>query len=317
MTPDSFRSSSNEQATTGSPRTSTPTSSQRTFCAVPRSETPWKTSSVGAASSPEPPQPAARTRIAIAVAAVLIAAILPAGASSAASALPADVWTGSWPSQLMPSQEPLGTLNWRQIREEEGRALIGTNFGGLPFECDEAGPSIFFRGHYVEGGDLIACTVGDGRTLMGRFNGREDFRSGSFVVRIIRDAPRLFFGKYFEDDGVVTDWCGLLGTAGPLTPEVVDIADPVVRALAWKGRAGATVPLRASVTDNAGAATLKLTVSRGTRVVHAATVPAAKGTVTTRWRAPKGLRGTFTLCAVATDAAGNESRRNCATVRLT
>lgn len=313
MTPDSFRSSSNEHATTGSPRTSASTGSQRTSWTVPRSDTPWKTSSVGAAGSSEPPQPARRARIAAVVAIALTAVILPGSAAAAAP----DVWTGSWPSQLMPDAVPLGTLEWRQIREEEGRALVGTNFGGLPFVCDERGPSTFFRGHYVEGGDLIACTVGaDGRTLMGRFNGREDFRSGSFVVRIVRDAPRLFFGKYFEDGGVVTDWCGLLGTTGPLTPEVVDIAQPVVRALAASARAGAAVPLRATVTDNSGAATVKLTVTRGTRVVHTATVPAAKGTVTTRWRAPKGLRGTFSLCAVATDAAGNESRRNCTTVRL-
>ena len=155
----------------------------------------------------------------------------------------------------MPSQQPLGTLTWRSIRENEGRAMIGHNFGGLPFECGEAGPSNFFRGHYAEGGDLVACTTGaDGRTLVGRFNGNETFKSGSFEVTIISEAPRIFFGKYFEDDGVVTDWCGVLGTKGPLTPETVDIGAPVVRALAATGRSGAIVPLRASARDNSGAA---------------------------------------------------------------
>ena len=103
--------------------------------------------------------------------------------------------------------------------------MIGLNFGGRPFECGEAGPSNFFRGHYVDGGDLVACTTGaDGRTLVGRFNGNETFKSGSFEVTIISEAPRIFFGKYFEDDGIVTDWCGVLGTKGALTPETVDIA---------------------------------------------------------------------------------------------
>ena len=74
-------------------------------------------------------------------------------------------------------------LTWRSIRESEGRAMVGLNFGGRPFECGEAGPSNFFRGHYADGGDLVACTTGaDGRTLVGRFNGNETFKSGSFEV---------------------------------------------------------------------------------------------------------------------------------------
>ena len=161
----------------------------------------------------------------LALAVLLTAAILPASASSAASAAPLDVWTGSWPAQLMPSKEPLGLLTWREIRESEGRAMVGLNFGGRPFECPETGPSRFFRGHYVDGGDLVACTTGaDGRTLVGRFNGNETFKSGSFDVRIISETPRIFFGKYVEDDGITTDWCGVLGTKGALTPETVDIA---------------------------------------------------------------------------------------------
>jgi hypothetical protein len=220
----------------------------------------------------------------------------------------------------MPSKEPLGMLTWRPIRESDGRAMIGVSFGGRPFECGEAGPSNFFRGHYVNGGDLIACTTGsDGRTLVGRFNGNETFKSGSFEVRIISEAPRIFFGKYVEDEGITTDWCGVLGTKGPLTPETVDIAAPVVHALAASGRAGTIVALRASALDNSGAAaTLRLAISRNGRTLQTLSLPARAdgGIVTARWRAPKALRGELTVCARAVDAAGNESSRTCTTVRL-
>jgi hypothetical protein len=324
MTPDSFLSSSNEHATTGSPRTSASTGSQRTSCVVPFATTPSKTRSTSAASSvsASPPQPArvsATRAILVALTTLLIAAILPGSASPRASAAPLDVWTGSWPAQLMPSNEPLGMLTWRQLREADGRAMVGRNFGGRPFECPEAGPTNFFRGHYADGGDLVACTSADGRTLVGRFNGNEIFKSGSFEVTIISETPRIFFGKYFEDDGIVTDWCGVLGTKGPLTPETVDIAAPLVRVLAVSGRSGSPIVLRASARDNSGrAATLRLTVSRNGRTLQTISLPARAdgGIVTARWRAPKALRGELALCATAVDAAGNESTRTCTTLRL-
>jgi hypothetical protein len=256
----------------------------------------------------------------LAFAVLLTAAILPSAAASQPALAPLDVWTGSWPAQLMPSKEPLGMLTWREIRESDGRAMVGANFGGRPFECGETGPTRFFRGNYAVGGDLVACTTGaDGRTLVGRFDGNETFKSGSFEVRIISEAPRIFFGKYFEDDGIVTDWCGVLGTKGALTPETVDIAAPQVRALAAAGRAGSIVALRASALDNSGAAaTLRLTISRNGRAVQTLSLPARAdgGIVTARWRAPKALRGELTLCARAVDAAGNESARTCTTLRL-
>ena len=256
----------------------------------------------------------------MALATLLIAAILPGSATPQTSAAPLDVWTGSWPAQLMPSKEPLGMLTWRQLRESDGRAMVGRNFGGRPFECGEAGPSNFFRGHYADGGDLVACTTGaDGRTLVGRFNGNEIFKSGSFEVTIVSETPRIFFGKYFEDEGIVTDWCGVLGTKGPLTPETVDIAAPFARVLAASGRAGSPVVLRASARDNSGqAATLRLTVSRYGRTLQTISLPARAdgGIVTARWRAPKALRGELALCVTAVDAAGNESSRTCTTLRL-
>ncbi len=249
---------------------------------------------------------------------------MPSGSATASQTVP-DFWTGSWPAFLMEGgtiTDPLGTLKWRQIRHEEGVAMLGQKFGGRLFEGCSTDPStLFFRGSYVEGGDLVACTSGaDGKTILGRFNGREDFASGSFTVSIIRDDDkRIFQGKYFEDDGVVTDWCGRLELQANGPKPVLDTAPPRVSALGWSGRAGSAVPLRAKVQDNLGATTtLDFTVKRDGRVLKSATLTArADGSLArTIWRAPKGVRGTFTLCASATDAAGNESRRSCAIIRL-
>jgi len=252
-------------------------------------------------------------------------AIVPSGSAAASQTAP-DFWTGSWPAFLMEGgkiTDPLGTLRWRQIRHEEGVSMLGRNFGGRLFEGCSTDPStIFFRGSYVEGGDLVACTSGaDGKTISGRFNGREDFASGSFTVSIIRDDDkRIFEGKYFEDGGVVTDWCGRLELLAIAPKPVLDTAPPRVSTLGWSGRAGSVVPLRAKVRDNSAAtpAILDVTVRRNGRVLASArlSAPSDGSLVTATWRAPKGLRGSFTVCAGATDAAGNESGRSCAIIRL-
>jgi hypothetical protein len=256
--------------------------------------------------------------------AALTLAIVPSGGAAPTQTVP-DLWTGTWPAFLMENgqvTDPLGTLRWRQIRHEEGVAMLGKNFGGKIFEgCSTTDPStLFFRGSYVEGGDLVACTTSaDGKTIVGRFNGREDFMSGSFDVSIIRDDDkRIFAGKYFEDQGITTDWCGsleLLTTPAP----VPDTAPPRVTTLAWSGLAGAAVPLRVRVRDNATApATVTFTVRRAGKLLKTMTVRAkVDGSIAKAvWRAPKGLRGSFTVCATALDAAGNQSARSCAIVRL-
>lgn len=249
-------------------------------------------------------------------------AIVPAGGATSSQTV-ADVWTGTWPAFLMEGgkiTDPLGTLKWRQIRYEEGVSMLGKNFGGRVFEgCSTSDPdTLFFRGSYVEGGDLVACTTGaDGKTIVGRFNGREDFRSGSFTVSITRDDDkRIFAGKYFEDDGVTTDWCGsLLRTAPAVVPRLAapDVVAPRVQALASSGRAGTAVKLRFRLSERAS---VQVVVRRGTRIVGRSTLTARAGLVFGTWRVPKGLTGALRFTVVAVDPAGN-SGSSSAALRLT
>jgi len=263
-----------------------------------------------------------RALFALAVATVTLAIVPAAGASSSQTV--ADFWTGTWPAFLMENgkvTDPLGTLKWRQIRHEEGVAMLGTNFGGRIFEGCPTDPStLFFRGSYVEGGDLVACTTSaDGKTIVGRFNGREDFRSGSFTVSIIRDDDkRIFAGKYFEDEGIVTDWCGSLErrTATAVLPPLAspDLVAPSARALASTGRAGTIVRLRFRVGEDA---TVRVTVRHGSRIVGRTVVSAHPGLAFGAWRAPKRLTGALRFTVVAVDAAGNASPASAASLRLT
>ena len=147
---------------------------------------------------------------------LLTGAIMPTtlGAASppASPAIP-DEWSGEWPAQLMEKTgaTPLGTLIWREIRYEDGMALVGKDFGGRPFTgCPADGNTRFFRGRYVQGGALIGCTRGaDGTELVGRFDGNETFQSSDFTIKITGRDPSFFFGEYVEDDGITVDWCGI------------------------------------------------------------------------------------------------------------
>ena len=344
MTPDSFSSSSNPQRTTATPSSVAPSaSSQRTSWVVPKPTTACRTVSTEsfAAGSSEPPQPASvaatsssaalrfglvRTLLALAIATLTLAIVPSALATPAAatrtSQSVADFWSGTWPAFLMENgvvTDPLGTLRWRQIRREEGAAQVGHVFGGKILEgCSTTDPStLFFRGSYVEGGDLIACTTSaDGKTIVGRFNGREDFMSGSFEVSIVRDDDkRVFAGKYFEDQGITTDWCGSLESRSPVTsppnpPE--DLEAPTSTALASAGKAGTAVKLRFRVSEPA---VVTLTVRRGTRVVGRMTRSVAGGLAAAAWRAPR-KPGLLSFTVVAVDAAGNTGRASRATLRL-
>ena len=201
------------------------------------------------------------------VAAVL--AFAPAALATPDDGLP-DIWSGSWEAELMPEETPLGTLTWRPISYAEGVAYVGKHFGGRAFEgCPADGRSRFFRGRYQVGGDLIACTSGEAaNTLVGRFDGNDILRSGSFTVTMVEFGDEAeFLGQYFEDDGITVDWCGdfLAGT----TP--LPVADTPHR---WS--TSAAPPASAASPPSASAPTTRAppSGSRSRSAVPAASSPA-------------------------------------------
>lgn len=265
------------------------------------------------------------TLLVVALTGVIVPAASGAGATTPGDAGLPDLWSGIWPARLMNddgSATPLGTLTWKPIRHEDGVAAMGRNFGGRPFTgCPDDRRTRFFRGHYVEGGDLIACTRGDDtRELVGRFNGREDFRSGSFVVRMVSDG--FFIGDYDEDDGITTKWCGDLKerfvfSSGGGAP--VDTAAPTLRLRSpAQARVGATLRLALAARDDSGMASVDVSVLKGakalTRLNGVAVRPDGSAKVIS-WRLPRSAKGKLRVCAAAFDRAGNASARKC--VRLT
>ena len=255
------------------------------------------------------------------VTAVLAAVALTfASAGSAASpddGLP-DIWSGSWEAALMPEETPLGTLTWRQVSYAEGAAYIGKSFGGKTFEgCPADGRTRFFRGKYQIGGDLIACTVGeDAQTIVGRFNGNDILRSGSFTVTMVEFGDEAeFLGQYFEDGGLTVDWCGDF-RAGTTPLPVVDTAAPMLE-LGRATRSGRVASVRLRAYDQSAAVRAEVQLRRAGRTIARATVTLrGDGTLKlTRLRVPGTLRGAFTVAARARDAAGNATAWTSARLR--
>jgi len=240
-------------------------------------------------------------------------------AAPAQAAIP-DLYSGSWPAKLMPSNEALGTITWVPVSEEWGRGVLNQPWGGAPFtNCPGKGQTRFFLGRYGTGGKLIACTVGvDGKRLHGRYDGNGgEFRPGSFDVSIVTDPnddEQEFEGVYVEDGGITTDWCGeLVASTRP------DVLSPQVSVLPSFGRSGQPVRLRFSASDDRKVVRVQLAVKRGSKVVG--TVRSAMRHVTGQpsfvlWRPRKHLIGTFLVCARAWDRYGNESARSCSRLRL-
>ena len=217
---------------------------------------------------------------------------------------------------------PLGTLTWKPIRYEDGAAVMGKNFGGQLFTgCPDDGRTRFFRGHYMEGGDLIACTRGEDTTeLVGRFNGREDFRSGSFVVRMLTDG--FFLGKYDEDGGITTKWCGKLRARLVFSSgggDTVDTSAPTLRFRSpAQTKVGAKVQLTLVARDDSRATRVDISVLKGAKALARMNGVAVRPDGIAKlvsWRVPRSATGRLRVCAAAFDRAGNASNRKC--VRLT
>jgi hypothetical protein len=262
----------------------------------------------------------------VAITGVIMPVALSAASSSSAAGIP-DEWSGEWPAQLMEKTgaTPLGTLVWREIRYEEGIALVGKNFGGKVFTgCPTDGKTRFFRGRYVQGGELIGCTRGDdGTELTGRFNGNETFRSSDFTIDIKGRNPSFFFGEYVEDDGGLTvDWCGTRTRVitFPEAPAGTDYVAPRVSMRSARAKVGSLARLRFTVRDKSPTVRVDLTVIAGNKALANLTLPAARadGRVHTKtWRVPAKARGKkLRVCAAALDRAGNVSGRSCAPIIL-
>jgi hypothetical protein len=253
---------------------------------------------------------------------LIIAFIVSLGLLAAAPAqagIP-DLYSGSWPAKLMPSNEALGTITWVPVSEEWGRGVLDQPWGGAPFtNCPPKGQTRFYLGRYGTGGKLIACTVGsDGKQLHGRYDGQGgEFRPGSFDVSIITapaDDEQEFEGVYVEDGGITTDWCGeLINSTRP------DVLSPHVSVLPSFGRVGKPVQLRFSASDDRNLVRVQLTIRRAGKIFGSVT--SALRRVDGRpsallWRPRKRLSGTFALCARAWDRYDNASARSCSTLRL-
>jgi hypothetical protein len=258
---------------------------------------------------------------------VIMPGALEAAAPPASERIP-DQWSGEWPAQLMEKTgaTPLGTLVWREIRYEDGMALVGKNFGGKVFAgCPTDGTTRFFRGRYVQGGSLIGCTRGaDGTELIGRFDGNETFRSSDFTIRITGREPSFFFGQYVEDDGGLTvDWCGTRTRVIDLPdrPAAVDYVAPRVAVRAASARAGRLAKLRFTVRDASPTVRVDLTVIRAGKALANLSVASARadGRLHTRtWKVPATARGkNLRVCVAALDRAGNVSGRSCARLTVT
>jgi hypothetical protein len=261
-----------------------------------------------------------RRTLLLALCAALGLAIVPGGGAAAPDDGLPDRWSGAWPAQLMPDAVALGTLTWRPISYEEGQAWVGKSFGGNTFEgCPADGRTRFFRGSYHVGGDLIGCTVGeDARTLVGRFDGNELLRSGSFTITLIREgAEPLFFGQYFEDHGVTTDWCGVLEANSRPPDATRDTAAPLVDLLTAR-RSGRTATVRFRAYDEAPTLRVEVQVRRAGRVVARSVVNArGDGSArTARLRLPAGVRGALTVSVRARDSVGNSTAWTSARLRL-
>ena len=132
----------------------------------------------------------------------------------------------------------------------------------------------------------------------------------------------FFLGRYDEDGGINTKWCGDLKQRlvfAPTTTETVDIAAPTLRFRApARVKAGANVRLLLAAKDDGRAASVDVSLLKGAKALKRLNGVAVRpdGTVkAVSWRVPKTAKGTLRVCAAAFDPSGNASNRTC--VRLT
>ena len=102
----------------------------------------------------------------------------------------------------------------------------------------------------------------------------------------------------------------------------VDREPPDIKTFRARAAPGATVRLRFRVYDDSGASRELLTVEQGKKKLGQVSVPLGKvryrQVYSAPWRVPKNAKpGQGLYCAVATDAAGNRSKRSCSAFTVT
>jgi hypothetical protein len=106
------------------------------------------------------------------------------------------------------------------------------------------------------------------------------------------------------------------------TFERVDSDPPHLRTIGGTAKRGSTAKLRFRVFDNSGESREVLTIMNGKSTIGRVTVPLAqvlyRHIYTASWHVPRGTsKGKHLYCGVATDKAGNRSKRSCSTLRVT
>ena len=104
--------------------------------------------------------------------------------------------------------------------------------------------------------------------------------------------------------------------------EHVDRDPPKIRTIGGSAKRGKAAELRYRVFDDSGRSAETLTITKGKTVIGRVAVRLKpvdyKHTYTVTWRVPvKTAKGKLVYCGVATDAAGNASKRSCSTLRIT
>ncbi len=105
-----------------------------------------------------------------------------------------------------------------------------------------------------------------------------------------------------------------------IVPRGADRVAPVVKALPSSGSPGSSIRLRYTVSDNSGKTSDTIVVYRRGTVLAKGTTklgPAVKGKMySIGWKAPADVSPPLRFCVQSEDAAGNESKVSCASIRL-
>ncbi|HST25642.1 MAG TPA: hypothetical protein VLJ76_06600 [Gaiellaceae bacterium] len=102
----------------------------------------------------------------------------------------------------------------------------------------------------------------------------------------------------------------------------VDRTPPNIRTVSARAAPGSAATLRYRVFDDSGESRELLTIMRGKTTIGRVSVPLGRvlyrHVYSARWRVPKSLAtGQLLYCAVATDRAGNRSKRSCSAFIVT